>query len=217
MAIKTVLIDNEYLFGLAISSILERDKRFDPPIVLKSAVDFLEDCHTLAFDVVLLDISMPDMDGMEAMGKLLAAQPEARVILITSLQREELVLNAFYLGAWGYLLKDDPPEAIIEAVELVFDHNEKFFSPSLAPEIVSKAKQGLVSGQWDLSPSLTATERKVLVLLANGASNKQVAADLSISMRTVENHRRHIMEKLQVQNVTAMIAKAAGLGLIHLQ
>jgi DNA-binding NarL/FixJ family response regulator len=160
-------------------------------------------------DVILMDVQMPGkMNGVEATAAICAAWPEAKVIILTTFDREDYVFQGVRAGALGYLLKDTPAEKLIETIRRV--HAGEVF---IQPEIASRALRELVRPQAGPLEPLSDREREVLVLLAQGASNKEIAERLAITEGTVKNHVSNILAKLQAENRTqaADIARRYGL------
>ncbi len=159
-------------------------------------------------DVVLMDVQMPVMNGVEATAALCAAWPEARVVILTTFDRDDYVFQAIRAGAMGYLLKDAPAEDLISTIRRVAA-GEAF----IQPEIASRTLRELLRPQQAPLEPLSDREREVLVLLAQGASNREIADRLVISEGTVKNHVSNILGKLQAENRTqaAELARRYGL------
>ena len=159
-------------------------------------------------DVVLMDVQMPGLTGVEATAALCAAWPAARVIILTTFDRDDYVFQAIRAGAQGYLLKDAPADDLIHTIRRV--HAGETF---IQPEIASRTLRELLRPQQSPLEPLSDREREVLVLLAQGASNREIADRLVISEGTVKNHVSNILGKLQAENRTqaAEIARRYGL------
>ncbi len=159
-------------------------------------------------DVVLMDVQMPGISGVEATAALCAAWPAARVIILTTFDRDDYVFQAIRAGALGYLLKDAPAEELIRTIRRV--HGGEAF---IQPEIASRTLRELLRPQQSPLEPLSDREREVLLLLAQGASNKEIADRLFITEGTVKNHVSNVLGKLQAENRTqaAEIARRYGL------
>jgi DNA-binding NarL/FixJ family response regulator len=159
-------------------------------------------------DVVLMDVQMPGMGGVEATAALCAAWPAARVIILTTFDRDDYVFQAVRAGAMGYLLKDAPADELVRTIRRVHD-GEAF----IQPEIASRALRELLRPRAAPLEPLSDREGEVLALLAAGASNKEIADRLVITEGTVKNHVSNILGKLQAENRTqaAEIARRHGL------
>ena len=212
--VKIVIIDNENLYSYALQSVFGNRPGYEEPLVFTSGLTFLGAVNTIRFDLILLDISMPDASGLIILEKLLAIRPEAKVIILSYLCSREPILQAFQLGAQGFITKESEIEDIFLGIESVLNGEIPHLSPSISTGIKAEIQKSKSNRQWPQIASLTSKENEVLQLLALGETTKGIAEKLAISVRTAENHRRHIMEKLQVHNSTALIAKAVKRGLV---
>jgi len=165
-------------------------------------------------DLLLMDLSMPRMSGMDAIREIRRQLPEARILVLTVHKTEEYVLAALQAGANGYILKDATHADLMTAIRTVLSGK-----PYLSPEISGKVIEGYLEGRkgiradstWE---SLTHREREVLKLIAEGYKNRQIADFLCISLKTVEKHRDHLIKKLDRHNVAALTAYAMEKGLV---
>lgn len=180
----------------------------------KKAVEF---CRELKPDIMLLDLVMPEMDGISATPLILAASPATRVIILTSFGEEDKVLPAIRAGAQGYLLKDIPPDDLVKAVRAAY-RGEVQLHPSVAKKLMSTVaaekpagKVEKVSGEVDLS----AREMEVLQQIAGGKSNHEIAEKLVISEKTVKTHVSSIFLKLNVQDRTQAAIYAIKHGMVE--
>jgi DNA-binding NarL/FixJ family response regulator len=159
-------------------------------------------------DVILMDVQMPGMSGIEAIAAICAVWPEARIIILTTFGRDEYVFQGVRAGAVGILLKDAPADDLIQTICRV--HAGEVF---IQPEIASRLLRELISPQDWLAEPLSEREREVLVLVAQGYSNREIAERLVLAEGTVKNHVSNILGKLQAENRTqaADIARRHGL------
>lgn len=171
----------------------------------KSAVKLALQLHP---DIILMDVQMPQMNGVEATAAICRAWPQARVIILTTFDRDDYVFDGVRAGAVGYLLKDVPARKLVETIRCV--HAGEVF---IQPEIASRTLRAALRPEGGLIEPLSDREREVLVMLAQGIPNKEIADKLHIAEGTVKNHVSNILGKLQAQNRTeaADIARRRGL------
>ncbi len=205
--IKILLVEDQTLMRQGLRTILNLEPGF---AVIGEASDGEEGVKLalkLRPDVILMDVQMPRRNGVEATGDLVGAWPAAKVIILTTFDRDDYVFHGVRAGAMGYLLKDAPAERLIETIRKV--HAGEVF---IQPEIASRALREIVRPEAPIE-ALSEREREVLVLLAQGASNREIAEQLVITEGTVKNHVSNILGKLQAENRTqaADIARKKGL------
>jgi DNA-binding NarL/FixJ family response regulator len=164
-------------------------------------------------DVVLLDLEMPEMDGVEALGRMRKDNPGVRVIVFTAFDSDERILAAVQAGAQGYILKGAPRDQIFEAVRVVHAGGS-LLQPVVASKLLRQVSQG--TGPSDAPGSITPRELEVLGLLSEGLQNKEIAARLGIAERTVKFHVGSILSKLNAGNRTEAVTAAVHRGLIKL-
>jgi DNA-binding NarL/FixJ family response regulator len=163
-------------------------------------------------DVVLMDLQMPDLSGIEATREILAVQPETRILVVTLFEDDDSVFLALRAGARGYVLKDADEEELVGAIRAVAG-GAAIFSPAIATRVLTLFSRPRPAAP-DVFPTLTEREREILELLARGLPNARIAQELSISVKTVGNHVSVIFGKLQVADRAEAIVRAreAGLG-----
>ena len=159
-------------------------------------------------DVVLLDLGLPDVDGLQLLRQLQTKAPEVAVVVLTMYAEDEYVLRALAAGASGYVLKLAEPEAVVEAIARAVK-GELYIDPAVARSVARRAIR-----EPEADP-LTPRERDVLERIARGLTNRQIAEELFISPNTVETHRRHILEKLGVHSRAELVAQALERGLLR--
>jgi DNA-binding NarL/FixJ family response regulator len=206
--IRILLVEDQTLMRQGLKTILSLEPGMD---VVGEAVDGEAGIHQaldLRPDVILMDVQMPGMSGIEAIAAICAVWPEALIIILTTFGRDEYVFQGIRAGAVGYLLKDAPADDLIQTIRRV--HAGEVF---IQPEIASRLLRELITPQdWLLEP-LSGREQEVLVLVAQGYSNREIAERLVLVEGTVKNHVSSILGKLQAENRTqaADIARRHGL------
>jgi len=168
----------------------------------------VEQAKAHAPDVVVLDLAMPNLSGIEAAQRILADSPSTSLVVLSMHSDEGYVLRALKAGAKGYLLKDSAEGDLIEAIRAV-SRGKTFFSPEISRMLVEDYVRELrTRGVEDSYELLTAREREVLQMIAEGRSNKEVATALNISLYTVETHRRNLQDKLNLHSPAELILYA---------
>lgn len=209
MPIRLVLVEDQTLMRQGLKTILDLEPGLEVVGEANNGEDGIKKALELRPDVVLMDVQMPgNLNGVQATAALCAAWPGAKVIILTTFDRDDYVYQGVRAGALGYLLKDTPAEKLIDTIRRV--HAGELF---IQPEIASRALRELVRPQANPLEPLSDREREVLVLLAQGHSNKDIADKLVITEGTVKNHVSNILAKLQAENRTqaADIARRYGL------
>lgn len=206
--IRILLADDHTVVREGLRALLERQQGLE---IVAEAADGRE-CIRLAEehspDVVLMDIAMPNMNGIEATRRILAAKPSIGVVILSMHLDESYVLQSLKAGAKGYLLKDSPREDILEAIRSVAN-GRAFLSRKISRMLQEDHVEELRSRDLDDSfELLTDREREILQLLAEGRANKEVASFLNISPTTVETHRGHILRKLSLHGTADLILYA---------
>jgi DNA-binding NarL/FixJ family response regulator len=207
--IRVFLVDDQSMLRAAIKSLLAQDSRFEVVGDSGDARDAIEKIDKVNPDVVLLDISMPGLSGLDAIEPLREAHPHLRIVMLTHHEGESFVEQAVRAGADGYLSKDSDPGELALGIEAVFE-GRPYLSPKVAGGLVAKLRRGepLQPGGASRIATLTQREREVFQLLALGKSNKDVARDLKISLGTAKKHRENLQRKLDCHS-TAELARLA--------
>ncbi len=212
MKIRILLVDDHKILRDGICSLV---KGYDDMEVIGEAADgisAIRQVEELSPDVVIMDISMPDLNGIDATRKIITDYPNVKVIALSMHYDKQFVSEIFKAGASGYLIKDSAFDELDHAVRVVMD-GKTYINPQVASLVVeSLISQPATSNQQSFS-LLTEREREVLQLIAEGRSTKQIAADLHVSTKTVESHRRQVMGKLNIRNVAELTKFAIREGL----
>ncbi len=215
MKVKVIIADDHGVVRKGLRLLLEQYGEID---VLGEASNGREAVHLvgeLMPDVVILDIAMPLLNGIDAAEQIRKTNSEVGVIILTMFADEGYVLRALNAGVKGYLLKESAEEDLLHAVRAVAS-GKPFFSPAITQTLLEDymrvLKQDGLSDSFEL---LTAREREVLQLLAEGKSNKEAAAILEVSLYTVESHRTNLMQKLNLHNTAEIVLYAVRKNLVH--
>jgi RNA polymerase sigma factor (sigma-70 family) len=212
--IRILLADDHSMIRHGLRLVLEEQPDF---LVVGEAADGREAVHlaeALKPDIALLDIRMPNLNGIEAARQMKARQPNIAVIMLSIFADEGYVLRSLKAGACGYLLKESPETDLIHAIHCAYE-GKAFFSPSvsriLLEDYMRKMKEKGVDDSFEL---LTPREREILQLVAEGKSNKEIAQLLNLSLYTVETHRSNVLEKLNLHSVPELTLYAVRKGVI---
>lgn len=212
---RILIADDHAIVREGIRMILDSQDDFDVVGEAQNgaeAVRLARDLHPM---VVVLDISMPKMTGIEAIQVIKQALPKTHVLILTMHEEESYVFQLLRLGAAGYVLKRAAATDLVEAVRAAA-RGEAFLYPAVAQQVVrdylDQMQRGDGRGRYD---GLTEREREVLVLIAEGRTNQQIAEKLSISVKTVQTHRAHLMDKLDLHDRSLLVRYAVRKGLIQ--
>jgi two-component system, NarL family, response regulator NreC len=211
---RVLLADDHQLMRSGLRLMLERESDMSVVGEASNGREAVVLAKSLKPDVVVMDVGMPNLNGVEAAHQMTEESPTLAIVMLSMHSDESYVLRALKSGARGYLLKDSAEEDLIRAVHAVAG-GKSFFSPAvskvLLDDYVRKLKRSGTEDPYDL---LTPREREVLVLIAEGKSNKEIANLLSLSVYTVESHRANLMEKLNLRGLPELILYAVRKGLI---
>jgi two-component system response regulator NreC len=212
MSIKVLLADDHAIVRHGLTRSIQQEEDMEVVGQVGTGLAALEKTRELMPNVVLMDISMPDMNGMEATRLILRESPQMKVIALSMHSAKRYVREMFRAGASGYLLKDCEFDELVGAIRKVSE-GQTYVSPSVSEVVVEDYVHGSAKEDADAFFVLTQREREVLQLMAEGNSTKQIAARLFISPKTVEAHRLRIMHKLDIDNVAQLTKYAIQEGL----
>lgn len=212
-SVRVLIADDHTLVREGIRALLERLPNVEVVAEATDGRDALNLLRTCQADVVLMDISMPRLNGLDATRQMIRVSPSVRVIILSMHRSEEYVWQALDAGAAGYLLKDTDLTEVSIAINAVSRGNA-YLSPEIAKHVI-KAHVRRSDGSEVPRGSLTARQREVLQLMAEGTSTRQIAETLRISVKTVETHRAQLMERLDIHDVAGLVRYALKTGLIQ--
>jgi len=210
---KIVIAEDHTILRQGLRALLSFDPDFEVVGEAKDGRAAVRSVETLSPDLLLMDLSMPRMTGMEAITEIKKRSPATKIVVLTVHKGEEYILSALKAGADGYLLKDAGHDELMTAVKNVLA-GKRYLSPDISEKVIGgylEGKRGLTATPWD---TLTQREREVLKLIAEGYKNKEVAEYLFISLKTVEKHRSNLMRKLDLHNTAALTAFAMKRGIV---
>ncbi len=215
MAIRILITDDHKVVRQGLKMFLQLDPELEVVGEAENGAEAIDRAHELKPDVVLMDLLMPVMGGIEAIGRLRSELPDTEIIAITSVLEDEAVIGAVRAGAIGYLLKDTDADALCRAIKAAAQGQVQ-----LAPEAAVRLMREVRAPEVKAPPAtetLTERETEVLKLVAQGRANKEIAAELGIGEKTVKTHVSNLLGKLGVQSRTQAALYAAKVGLVEIE
>jgi DNA-binding NarL/FixJ family response regulator len=212
---RILIADDHTIMREGLRALLESDRTLEIVGAVENGREAVQSVGSLKPDVVLMDISMPHMDGMSAIREIKRRAIETKILVLTVHKTEEYIRAALQAGASGYVLKDASRAELLFAIQCLVA-GKTFISPAVSDRIVTGYLHREHSGTTvrSLSDTLTAREKQVLKLIAEGRRNREIATYLYISVKTVEKHRSNLMQKLSVHNIAALTTFAIENGLV---
>ena len=214
--IKILVVDNHPFMREGIKTFLARHKRYVVVGEASNGQEAIGKTRQMAPDVVLMELNMPVMSGLEATRRLQKSAPRASVLVLTQHEEKNHILEIIQAGARGYVLKDGEMEELLQGLEAI-GRGETFFSARVSNILLNEYMAEYGRTDRESAPEVSPREREVLIMIAEGCSNKEIAARLFISVRTVETHRERIMRKLGLRNAAGLTKYAISKGLIRLK
>jgi DNA-binding NarL/FixJ family response regulator len=213
---RVVIVEDHSIFREGIRALLSSVLSFEIVGEAEDGVEGVRIVEELTPDFVLMDLSLPRMSGVEAIEKIKERSPDTRILALTVHMDEEYIVAAFQAGADGYVLKDANRTELITAIETIMA-GKPYLSPGISEKVIKGFLRGVKvsGGDQPIDETLTQREREVLVLVAEGHSNKAIAERLFISVKTVERHRANLMAKLDLHTPQALTAYAFERGLLN--
>lgn len=206
--IRVLIVDDHPVVRAGLVALVDAADDLEVVGTASTGLEAVGAAAALAPDVVLMDLRMPDLDGDEATARIIAANPAARVVILTTYESDDAILSAIEAGASGYLLKAAPEAELLAGVRAVAA-GEVALAPGVAALLVKRA-----ASPSDPGPGLSARELEVLRLVAQGLSNRQIGEKLFLGEATVKTHLLHAFAKLEVSDRTRAVTRAMELGLL---
>jgi DNA-binding NarL/FixJ family response regulator len=214
VSVRVLIADDQALVRAGFRKLLEAEEGIQVVAEASNGRDALELVNRFSTDVVLMDIRMPTLDGLEATGRLLSTNSDTRVIILTTFDLDEYVFEAIAAGASGFLLKDSPPEELIAAIHVVAS-GEALLAPSITRRLIEEFARRPAPLKTSELSYLTPRELDVLKLLAHGLSNVEIAAELVLGEATVKTHIGNLLTKLQLRDRVQAVVFAYESGVVR--
>jgi two-component system response regulator DevR len=205
---RMLVVDDHEVVRQGLVALLDRREGFEVVAQAGTMAEAIAAAERFEPDLVIMDVRLPDGSGIEACREIRAARPATRVVMLTSYPDEEAVLSAIIAGASGYLLKQIRGRDLVTALEAV-GRGESLLDPAVTEKVLQRVRTAASGGAADELSELTAQERKILLLVAEGKTNKEIAADIFLSDKTVKNYVSSILSKLNLQRRTQAAAFVA--------
>ncbi|MBL7165643.1 MAG: response regulator transcription factor [Dehalococcoidales bacterium] len=212
-SMKVLIADDHPVVREGLSAMLKKQPDIEVVGEAENGRECVEKTRKLRPDIVLMDLRMPEMDGVEAMRQIAATNPEVRFIVLTTYDNDEYIFKGIEAGARAYLLKDSPREELFKAIRAVH-RGESLIQPAVAGKVLDRFAE--LSRQVQAPEALSDREVEVIKLMAEGAANKEIAVSLHISESTVKTHIQTIFQKLGVSERTGAVTQAIRKGIIRL-
>lgn len=215
---RVLIVDDHPLFRDGLKSLVERSANYETVGEAGSGAEAVSLALALKPDLVTMDISLPDMSGIDVVREIMKAGPSIRILMLSMYPKFDYVAEAFKAGARGYVVKEATSARLIQAFDTLC-RDEFFLDGQVSQDIVAKliagsAKEAVI--QDDRYGLLTRREQQVLRLVAEGVTSREIAARINLTPKTVENHRANLMKKLDIHSKMELVKYAAKLGLIDL-
>jgi DNA-binding NarL/FixJ family response regulator len=216
--IKIAIADDHQLFREGLTFIIQQQAEFELIIDAQNGIDLLEKLQQVGQlpDVILMDIKMPQMDGMECTSKIKTLYPQIKIIILTMYDQEDFILHLLDLGVNGYLLKQSSAQEVKKAIIAVVEKDYYFDEVICQVMLRGLKKKKAFKPKMDENIQITSREKEILDLIFKEYTTNEIADKLFLSVRTVETHRKNILEKFGAKNTAGLVIKAINLGLLSL-
>ena len=209
---RVLIVDDQTLFRSGLARLLDSDERVKVVGEAGDGLEAVQKVRALKPDIVLMDLRMPNMDGLEATQKIVSEHAEVKVLILTTFEADNHVIQALKVGASGYILKDSQADGIVSSI-LAVAAGERVMSGAVASRVVEMLTGTTTPKEF--YDGLTVREIEILKMMATGMANKQIAYKLKISEKTVRNHVSNMYEKLQIYDRSQAVLYAVRKGLVE--
>ena len=210
---KIIIADDHAIVRAGLKALVQSDPQLTVTAEAEDGEELLDLLSKHRCDLVVVDISMPHMDGLTAVKEIRRKFPKVKILILSMLKDYQHFEEVMRRGAAGYLVKDDAPEQLTLAIKTILK-GRKFVSPSVSKVLIDRELRSLDNGEIPSLEILTSREKQILVMIAKGMANKMVASKLKISTRTVEHHRANLTDKLGLKDVASLVKYSISQGLI---
>ncbi len=200
MSIKVLLVDDHEIMREGLSALLRKHPEYETVGQACDGRAALKMVEELTPDIVIMDIEMPNLNGIDATRQMIAKRPDIKVLALSTHSRRSMVVKMLEAGASGYMLKDSAFSELMEGIKAMTEQRV-YLCNRIAKVVFSDYVKMLTNPKWSGGDGLTGREREVLQLVAEGNTTKEIASILCLSVKTVDTHREHIMEKLSIHNI----------------
>ena len=214
MSIRVLVADDQSMVRAGFRLLLSGEDGIEVVAEAENGLEAVDKAARFQPSVVLMDIRMPELDGLEATRRILAADPGARILILTTFDLDEYIYEALQAGASGFVLKDDPPEQLIAAIRTVAA-GDALLSPAVTRRVIQQFTRIPRAAQPNGLEQLTGRERDVLRLVAQGLSNAEIGEQLYIGETTVKTHVTHVLQKLHLRDRVQAVVLAYQTGLLE--
>lgn len=212
MSIKVLLVDDHEIMREGLVALLRRHPKYETVGQAPDGRAAVEMVRRLSPDVVVMDIEMPNLNGIEATRQMMEVNPQIKVMALSTHSRRSMVVKMLQAGAAGYMLKESAFTELMEGIRAMTE-GRTYLCSKIAKVVFSDYVKMLTNPKWAGGDSLTSREREVLQLVAEGHTTKEIAGILHLSIKTIDSHREHIMEKLGIHNIAGLTKYAVREGL----
>ena len=216
MPLRIIVADDHEVVRQGIRAVLQSQPGWEVCAEAGNGREAIDKASELCPDVVVLDVAMPEVNGLVAVREILQNRPETKILMLTMHESEQIIREVLEAGAHGYLLKSDAGRDLVSAVTAL-QRNKRFFTSKVAEMVLENVTRSKLRPEVAVKDVLTAREREVVQLLAEGRSTREVAEVLGLSVKTAETHRSNVMRKLDLHSVSELVLYAVRNNLVQLK